>query len=125
MTAASFRLSFKSEACPSNNFQASKQRFLTLERKLKDDDDVKQQYRDFSRGITNMGHLEQAPQTSGLCYCSPHLCVFKDSTTTKRRVVFDASSKSPNGCSLNDCLLLGPASGFRLIRSGIPSNYVA
>ena len=55
-----------------------------------------------------MGHLEEAPQTSGLCYYLPHHCVFKDSTTTKLRVVFDASSKSPNGNSLNDCLLLGP-----------------
>ena len=55
-----------------------------------------------------MGHLEQAPQTSSLCYYLPHHCVFKDSTTTKLRVVFDASSKSPNGNSLNDCLLLGP-----------------
>ena len=55
-----------------------------------------------------MGHLEEAPQTSGLCYYLPHHCVFKDSTTTKLRVVFDASSKSPYGNSLNDCLLLGP-----------------
>ena len=55
-----------------------------------------------------MGHLEEAPQTSGLCYYLPHHCVFKDSTTTKLRVVFDASSKPPNGNSLNDCLLLGP-----------------
>ena len=55
-----------------------------------------------------MGHLEQAPQTHDLRYYLPHHCVFKDSTTTKLRVVFDASSKSPNGNSLNDCLLLGP-----------------
>ena len=37
-----------------------------------------------------------------------HHCVFKDSTTTKLRVVFDASSKSANGNSLNECLLLVP-----------------
>ena len=34
--------------------------------------------------------------------------MFKYSTTTKLRVVFDASSKSPNGNSLKDCFLLGP-----------------
>ena len=101
-------LPFKSEALPSNNFQTAKQRSFALERKLKDHDNVKQQYRDFSKENVDMGHLGQAPQTHGLCYCLPHHCVFKDSTTTKLRVVFDGSSKSLNGNSLNDCLLLGP-----------------
>ena len=63
---------------------------------------MKQQYRVF------MGHLEEAPQASSSCYYLPHHCVLKDSTTAKLRVVFDASSKSPNGYSLNDCLLIGP-----------------
>ena len=102
------RLPFKSEARPSNNFHTAKQRLFALERKLKDHGDLKQQYRDFIKEFVDMGHLEEAPQTSGLCYYLPHHCVFKDSTTTKLRVVFDASSKSPNGTSLNDCLLLGP-----------------
>ena len=87
------RLPFKSEARPSNNFQTAKQRLFALERKLKDHDDVKQQYRDFIKEFVDMGHLEQAPQTSSLCYYLPHHCVFKDSTTTKLRV---------------DCLLPGP-----------------
>ena len=69
---------------------------------------MKQQYRDFIKEFVDMGHLEEAHQTSVLCYYLPHHCVFKDSTTTKLRVVSDASSKSPNGYSLNDCLLLGP-----------------
>ena len=102
------RLPFKSEARPSNNFHTAKQRLFALERKLKDHGDVKQQYRDFIKEFVDIDHLEEAPQTSGLCYYLPHHCVFKDSTTTKLRVVFDASSKSPNGNSLNDCLLLGP-----------------
>ena len=51
--------------------------------KLRDHDDVKQQYRDFIKTILDMGHLEQAPQTSGLCYYLPDHCVLKDSTTTK------------------------------------------
>ena len=101
-------LPFKSEARPSNNFHTAKQRLFALERKLKDHGDVKQQYRDFIKEFVDISHLEEAPQTSGLCYYLPHHCVFKDSTTTKLRVVFDASSKSPNGNSLNDCLLLGP-----------------
>ena len=101
------RLPFKSEARPSNNFQTAKQRLFALERKLKDHDDVKQQYRDFIKEFVDMGHIEQAPQTSSLCYYLPHHCVFKDSTTTKLRVVFDACSKSPKGNSLNDCPLLG------------------
>ena len=101
-------LPFKSEARPSTNFHTAKQRLFALERKLKDHGDVKQQYRDFIKEFVDMGHLEEAPQTSGLCYYLPHHCVFKDSATTKLRVVFDASSKSPNGNSLNDCLLLGP-----------------
>ena len=102
------RLPFKSEERPSNNFETAKQRLFAMEQKLKDHDGVKQQYRDFIKKFVDTGHLEQAPQTHGLCYYLPHHCVFKDSTTTKLRVVFDASSKSPNGNSLNDCLLLGP-----------------
>ena len=71
------RLPFKSEARPSNNFQTAKQRLLALERKLKDHGDVKQQYRDFIKAFVDMGHLEEAPQTSGLCYYLPHHCIFK------------------------------------------------
>ena len=147
------RLPFKSEASPSSNFQTAKQRLFVLERKFKDHDDVKLQYRDFIKEFVDMGHHEQAPQTSGLCYYLPYHCVCKDSTTTKLRVVFDASSKSPNANLLNDCLLLEPAcrtmclifsfnfasirmlyrqmgddvpaSGFRRIRLGLPSISVA
>ena len=96
------------EERPSNNFQTDKQRLFALERKLKDHDDVKQQYREIIKEFVDMGHLEEAAQTSGVCYYLPHHCVLKDNRTTKLRVVFDASSKPPNGFSLIECLLLGP-----------------
>ncbi|KAK9499314.1 hypothetical protein O3M35_002367 [Rhynocoris fuscipes] len=41
-------------------------------------------------------------------YYIPHHPVFKESTTTQIRVVFDASSKPPDGNSLNASLLKGP-----------------
>ena len=42
-------------------------------------------------------------------YYLPHHTVFKQSSlTTKLRVVFDGSSKTTNGLSLNDILLVGP-----------------
>ena len=100
-------LPFKSQARPSNNFQTAKQKMFALERKLKDHGDVKQQYRDFIKEFVDMVHLEEAPQTSGLCYYLPHHCVFNDSTC-RVRCSTRGSSKSPNGYSPNDCLLLGP-----------------
>ena len=54
-----------------------------------------------------MDNLEEAPQTSSSCCYLPHHCIFKENTTAKFPVRFDASSKSPNGYSLNDGLLLG------------------
>ena len=39
----------------------------------------------------------------------PHHTVFKKSSTTLLRIVFNASSKPNEGKSLNDCLLTGPS----------------
>lgn len=37
----------------------------------------------------------------------PHHAVFKNSTTTKLRTVFNASQPTSNGVKLNDCLAIG------------------
>ncbi len=64
------------------------------------------------REYLDLGHAEVIPPNeiprSPACYLPVH-GVFKDSsTTTKVRVVFDASACSSNSVSLNDTLLPGP-----------------
>ncbi|XP_062707726.1 uncharacterized protein LOC134288058 [Aedes albopictus] len=63
----------------------------------------------------DLGHMEKAgtfslvEQPNEECYFIPHHAIQRpDSSTTKVRVVFDASAKSSNGISLNDLLLVGP-----------------
>ncbi|XP_037826209.1 uncharacterized protein LOC119614167, partial [Lucilia sericata] len=68
---------------------------------------------EYDRVITEYSTLRQmsnvAPSTSQCTYYLPHHAVIKpDSTTTKLRVVFNASSPSSNGKSLNDLLYPGP-----------------
>ncbi|XP_075150528.1 uncharacterized protein LOC142224631 [Haematobia irritans] len=49
-------------------------------------------------------------------YFIPHHCVLKpDSTTTKLRVVFDASAKTSTGLSLNDLMYTGPVVLFAIL----------
>ncbi|XP_060662126.1 uncharacterized protein LOC132795439 [Drosophila nasuta] len=69
--------------------------FLRNESRLKRNDSLKEQYDSVIRDSGN--------------YYLPHHAVLKpDSTTTKLRVVFNASSPTSNGKSLNDILHTGP-----------------
>ena len=52
------------------------------------------------------GDHKDVEQVSGLCFYLPNHSAFEEGTTTKLRVVFDASSKSANGDSQNNWLLL-------------------
>lgn len=87
-------------------------RLLRLERRFERDLSLKQRYSEFMRDYLEEGHMERVPVSelvSSPSYYIPHHCVIKaESTTTKLRVVFDASSKSSSGMSLNDILLTGP-----------------
>jgi hypothetical protein len=61
-------------------------------------------------GFISSGHMvEVDPNEKDDGYYLPHHGVKKvSSTTTKLRPVFNASSKSETGLSLNDCLCVGP-----------------
>ena len=97
-----------------NSERASKNRFLNLEKKLEKSPKTYAQYREFMQEFIDLNHMELVPDAElnlhpSQCYYIPHHCVFKDdSTTTKLRVVFDASASTSSGTSLNDLLAAGP-----------------
>ncbi|XP_065085296.1 uncharacterized protein LOC135707411 [Ochlerotatus camptorhynchus] len=87
-------------------------RFLSLERRLERDPATKDSYHRFMEEYLQLGHMKKVeePVDDHIQHCYiPHHVVFKESsTTTKVRVVFDASCKTSSGYSLNDTLLVGP-----------------
>ena len=88
-------------------------RFLSLERSLH----AKEQFDEFDSVMNEYfekGHAELVPlddlekSSQDVFYLPMHAVKKESSTTTKIRVVFDASAKSSTGVSLNDILLVGP-----------------
>lgn len=75
-------------------------RFIGLERRLLRIEDIIVRYTIFLREYEQLGHTEKIDIStiSYPKYFIPHHCVLKpDSTTTKLRVVFDASTKALSG----------------------------
>ncbi|XP_058448896.1 uncharacterized protein LOC131428854 [Malaya genurostris] len=95
-----------------DNRRTALRRFYQLESRLHRNFDLHQQYRAFVEEYHSLGHMQRVDEndtTPPVCYHLPHHAVIReDSTTTKLRVVFDASCKTPNGPSLNDALMVGP-----------------
>lgn len=92
--------------------EIAKKRFLNLEKKLQKNDELKTEYIRFLEEYEALGHMSQinADMLKNTdSFYLPHHCVINNSSTTTRlRVVFDGSSKSSSGYSLNDILLVGP-----------------
>ncbi|XP_037927016.1 uncharacterized protein LOC119661654 [Hermetia illucens] len=89
----------------------AKSRFYALERKLAKDGDLRKQYTKFMKEYLDLGHMKEVnpDQIPHPHYFLPHHCVLKpDSTSTKLRVVFDASAKTSTNVSLNNILHVGP-----------------
>lgn len=82
-------------------------RFFNLERRLMKDAELYAAYRKFMSTYQALGHMVPAPEPGD--YFIPHHAVLKaDGDVSKLRVVFDASSASSSGRSLNDVLCTGP-----------------
>ncbi|GBM42479.1 hypothetical protein AVEN_79999-1 [Araneus ventricosus] len=79
-------------------------------RKLGKNPTMQKRYNDFLEEYENLYHMEKMnnENLSAINYYMPHHGVFKpDSTSTKLRVIFNASSPTTTGKRLNDVLLSG------------------
>ncbi|XP_062535629.1 uncharacterized protein LOC134204844 [Armigeres subalbatus] len=94
------------------NRRTAVRRFHLVESRLLRDHRLGQQYRDFMKEYYELGHMKRVEHNeNSICptYHLPHHAVVReDSTTTKVRVVYDASCKTSSGLSLNDAMLVGP-----------------
>jgi len=106
------RLPFKSD--PNSlglSYEVAKRRFLSLERRLSRDASLKKMNLEFMKEYVAMGHMsftDNKIPDSPHCFI-PHQCVLRpQSTLTKLRVVFDASSRTSTQVALNDILMAPP-----------------
>ncbi|XP_030759214.1 uncharacterized protein LOC115884703, partial [Sitophilus oryzae] len=106
------QLPFKiSPSCLGDSKEIALKRFYSLEKKFQKNPPLKKEYSDFIREYETLGHMTRIDSVDHEKphFYLPHHCVFKESsTTTKVRVVFDGSSKTSSGFSLNDILCVGP-----------------
>lgn len=105
------RLPFKkSPEVLGDSFEMARKRFLSLERRLERDATLKSMYVEFMDEYLSLGHMSPYNKSlNGPNYFIPHHCVLRpQSTTTKIRVVFDASAQTSSNHSLNDILMVGP-----------------
>ena len=117
-----------------DNFSLSEKRLYSQLIRLRKNPELLQRYHNIIEEQRNMGMVEVAPEEPplvGRTYYMPHRAVIReDHSTTKIRVVFDASAKS-SGVSLNDCLeggdskftdLLGNLLKFRVYTIGFVAD---
>ncbi|CAG7817379.1 unnamed protein product, partial [Allacma fusca] len=87
-------------------------RWLQMEKRMARDTKLRSMYIEFMREYARLDHMKKVPFNyvpKGSVYYIPHHAVLKESsTTTKLRVVFDASAKSSTGTSLNENMMNGP-----------------
>jgi len=106
------RLPFK--AGPSIDINDSLQIAIALyartEVRLQSRLEISRLYHDFFRAYLELGHMEPVTEKVSVrtIYIPHHAVIRELSSSTKLRVVLNASCKIRNGTSLNDHLLVGP-----------------
>ncbi|KAL0820903.1 hypothetical protein ABMA28_005563 [Loxostege sticticalis] len=84
--------------------------FHNLENKFKKQENLAVAYKTFMNEYKELHHMKHDTKNSAPveCYLPHHGVERAESTTTKYRVVFNASSKTSTGRSLNDLMYKGP-----------------
>lgn len=107
------RLPFKSDPDTlGESLEMSIRRFLSIERKLAKNKELGEAYAFFINDYLKKGHMVAISRNEIVKPYSflPHHNVMRpESTTTKLRVVFDASAKTFNNILLNEILSTGPS----------------
>ena len=96
------------------NYDVAYDRFRSLVKRLKINPELLQGYRDIIKLQLDRGIIEEVPhdelESDNLIHYLPHHPVIKaSSSTTKVRIVYDASAKkNRQSVSLNECMFRGP-----------------
>lgn len=90
-----------------NSKKAALATLFQLEKKFQRQHELKNLYTEAIRDAINQGHMEFVETVPVNAHFIPHHAVFKDSTTTKLRTVYNASQKTSNGLTLNEQLAVG------------------
>lgn len=90
----------------------AERRLWSLVRKLDGMREMKTEYADFLAEYEQLSHMTKVapadPSNTQVVYIPHHPVIRSSSSTTRLRVVFDASSHTANGTALNTHLLAGP-----------------
>lgn len=106
------RLPFVNQECIlGSTYNSAVRRQQQMEKRFATNPSFAARYADFMQQYEDLKHMEDVPDHTNLdgTYYIPHHAVLNESSsTTKLRVVFDASHQSTNGRSLNEQLYPGP-----------------
>ncbi|XP_059055493.1 uncharacterized protein LOC131849430 [Achroia grisella] len=94
-----------------NSFHRAEHCLFSLERRLTSNLELRDMYSNFMTEYKSLGHMSEykQPEVDEKEYFIPHHGVMRDSSTsTKLRVVFNASSPTTSGVSYNDIQMIGP-----------------